>query len=278
MTLVRRLAEHALERHPARSATVIERRDEEETIRLLEGASVASATEIIQHLSPHYVTSVLQGMNPDRAAQLVGGLPVDSATRLVRRLDGTCQMAILERLELDRRSNIRSVLRFPPGSAGALMDPEVLALPQELTAREALQRVRKSADLARYNLYVVGHDQRLVGALNLRELLRAPGRDTLADLMTRDPHRLSAMADRASLITHPGWKEVHSLPVVDDAGAYLGAVRYKTLRGIEEEFMSSRREDAEAGAAFGQIITAGARGLLDAISGAAPVRAREEKW
>jgi magnesium transporter len=270
MTLIRRLADEVLERYPDRAATVLERVGEAEGIRTLERGGADGAAMILQRLSPQYATGVLHGLRAERAAEILGGLPVDVATRMVRRLRDDTRQAILERLDPRFARSIQSVLRFPEGVAGALMDPDVLALPEQLSAREALSRVRAAAEFARYNVYVVDQAQSLVGALNLRELLLARGRTPLSELMVREPHRVQATADRASVMSHPGWRAVHSLPVVDEQGAYLGAIRYRTLRELEDELQASQRRDADAGAAIGQVIAAGARGLLDALAGPAP--------
>lgn len=274
MKLVSRLAQHALEKDPDRATLVLERLEESETARLLEQGGIAPGVAVLQRLSPHYGAAVLSGLDAERGARILGGLPADAAARVLRRVAPDVQESLLGHVEPKRARALQTLLRFREGTAGALMDPDVLALPHELSAREALQRVRKVPELARYNLYVVDPAQSLVGALNLRELLLARGRQTLAELMTRDPHRVNAAADRASVVAHPGWKEVHSLPVVDDAEAFLGAIRYRVVRRLEEEFLRARSEDIEASAAFGQVIAAGARGLLDAVSGA--VERREE--
>jgi hypothetical protein len=125
----------------------------------------------------------------------------------------------------------------------------------------------------------VDRDQRLVGAMTLRELLLAPGETPLASLMVSEPYRIRATDDRARVLSHPGWREVHSLPVVDDEGGYLGAIRYRTLREIEEELRSPDARDDSASSAFGELIAAGAGGLLDALvtSGRHPQRDTERR-
>lgn len=277
MKLVRRLAEHVLEQHPSRAVTALERLGEEETVHCLSRGRIEGAAAILRRLSPQYVTAVLRGVEPKRAASMLEALPNDTAARIVRRADAATLETILNELQPRVAQQIRTVLRFPEGSAGALMDPEIMALPQELSAREALQRVRKAPETTRYNVYVVDQEQRLVGAVNLRELLIARARSLLSDLMIRDPHRLRASADRATVIAHAGWKEVHALPVVDDADAYLGAIRYRVLRRLEEDLLAPRGSDMDTGAAMGQVISAGALGVLDALSGGSPPEPRGNK-
>ncbi|NNL65353.1 MAG: CBS domain-containing protein [Myxococcales bacterium] len=268
MSLMRKLAQHAIETHPTQATTVLERLDQTKVIGALERGSVASAATIVERLSPQFATAVVSGARPAVAARILEALPADAATRVVRRLDPDLQEALLEQIDAARARSIRSTLHFREGSAGALMDPDVLALPGELSVRDALRRLRKAPELARYNLYVVDETQRLVGAVNLRELMLARGSHLLVDVMARDPHRVVATADQATVIGHPGWRSVHALPVVDFADAFLGAIRYRVLRRLEEDLLAARSQDADTAAAFGQVISAGARGLIDALSGA----------
>jgi magnesium transporter len=274
MTLLRRLADHALEDHPTRAATVLERLGEDEVVAVLETTTDERAREILPCLTPRLASAVLERLDLDVAVRILGALDVETLARMLRRLEGTRQGAILERLPPRHARSLARLLRFPANTAGALMDPEVLALPMELTAREALARVREAPEDARYNLYVLQRD-RLVGALNLRELLIAPEEAGLADLMVRDPYRVLASDDRPTVLAHPGWRSVHALPVVDESGAYLGAIRYHTLRDLESELRAGQGGDTETSAAIGELIAAGARGLIDALGGVAPARARD---
>ena len=266
MTLIRRLADHALETQPGRAATALERLGTREAIAALQRSRLESAVSIVARLSPQSSSAVLEGLEPTRAANLLEGLSIDVAARLARRISRTHWAEISESLHARRARAIAAVLQFPERTAGALMDPDVLALPQELTSREALARVRVAARQAHYNLYVIDQTQRLVGALNLRELLSTDESTLLSELMTRNPHRLLATADRASVLNHPGWRKVHALPVVDRHDAYLGAVRYRALRALEDELLATSGLDADTGEAFGQVIAAGARGLLAAFT------------
>jgi magnesium transporter len=266
VTLVRRLADHFLEEHPDRAAAALERWAPAEIARAVDRGSAAHAGALLRRLSPQRAKATLMALEPKRGAQLLEAMEVGVAARLLRRLEHTRQTILLE--AMDRRARpLRSLLRFPEDSAGAWMDPEVLALHQDATAREALAQVRRSASLARYNLYVIDREQRLVGVLNLRELLLARPREPLSDRMVRDPDRLLAAADRSEILAHPGWQKVSSLPVVDDAGGYLGAIRYRTLRELEAQLLSRGRDD-DASAALSRLFLAGAGAFVEALTGA----------
>ena len=266
MALVSRLADALIQKRPARAAEVLEREAPEPAIALLARGNAKGAAEVLRRLSPTRVGEILTGLVPRRAASLLAALPLDAAARLLRHVDPALRSGILEHLDARRAQSLRSLMAFPADRAGALMDPEVLALPSMLRADEALHRVRERPDHARYNLYVLDDEARLVGALNLRELFLARPDELLGNLMKPSPQALGADADRATVVSHPGWREVHALPVVDADGHYLGAFRYRTLRELEEELLHGRRDDTSSATALGELFATGAAGLLDALA------------
>lgn len=272
MSLEQRLADQLVDRHPERAAVALELAGREGAASILARAKAEDAAAVMRRMSPQLAAAILEVLTAPRAAEVLEALPLDAAVRLIRRLSPGRADEAFENMARRRAGAVRSLLQFPEGSAGALMDPEVLALPETLSAREAVTRVREAPEQARYNVYIVDGQQRLVGAVNLRELLLATPRTRLADLMVREPLHLDARADRAAVVAHRGWREVHSLPVVDEQGGYLGAVRYRTLRGLEDELFRRGPTDADVRDSLGQLFSAGAGAVLDALSATAPKR------
>lgn len=269
MSLEARLARELTRKHPERAAAVLERLAVDDAALVLRRGEAEAAADLLARLSPSRAESLLARLDLARVTELFEALDHHAASRLARSLEPTRRDALLGELPASRAHALRNALRFPPNSAGALMDPEVLALPQDLEAREALDRVREQPERARYNLYVLDSEQKLVGALNLRELFLAEPSARLRDMMVASPRALTADLDRTQIAAHPGWREVHSLPVVDEEGVYLGALRYRTLREIEDLLMGGSHVDSRAPDALGELFAAGAGGLLGAITGSA---------
>jgi magnesium transporter len=270
MSLSQDLAASLLRSHPGRAALVLDSREPAGSVETLNQGGESEAAEVLRRLSPQRAQHVLASLPRPRAAALLARLELGEAARLMRPLDASLRGELEAKLEARRARALRALLSFREGTAGALMDPEVVALPQGLRAAEALERVRAEPQHARYNLYVIDEEQRLVGALNLRELFLAEPTRTLGELMVAAPQRLPADAESSQVVSHPGWKEVHALPVVDDQGRYLGAVRYRKLRELERALLSARRDDQSAASALGQLFAAGAGGLFEALGGSGP--------
>jgi Mg/Co/Ni transporter MgtE len=255
--------------HPDQAALVLDQHPTASGLDALSRAAVDDAAEVLRRLSPSRACEVVALLPTARAAGLLGALDLDHAARIARRLAPELWASIVALLDARHARALASLLAFREDTAGALMDPEVLALPARLTAAAALARVRNEPDHARYNLYVVDEDGRLLGALNLRELLLARPETPLADLMVHDPLHLGAEASRAEVVSHPGWREVHSLPVVDATGHYLGALRYRTLRDLEDELLRRSQADTPPSRAFGELLAVGVAGALEALAGVA---------
>jgi len=272
MGLESRMAEELIRSRPERAAAVLESLGVEAAAALLARQEGAPAGAVLGAMAPHAAGALLGALPPKRAAECLEALELDVAARLLRRAPGRAE-TLLAAMAPRRGRALVALLGFGEGTAGALMDPEVLALPVDLTAEEALAQVRQAADRARYNLYVLERDGRLAGVLNLRELLLAPPRTRLGDAMVRDPYRVPADASEAAVRAHPGWREVHALPVVDAGGRYLGAIRYRTLQELERGAPGGGREAGDTAAALGDLFAAGARGLLEALAGGERTRA-----
>jgi magnesium transporter len=270
MRIRRSLAEGLVASHPDEAANVLEALDAAEAAAFLATLEPPLAAGVLLRTTAHPATAILAELERARAARVVTKLPVDVAAAYLRRLPAEGVEGILSDLAPGRARSIRSLLRFREGTAGALMDPEVLALPADLTVRDAVERVRKSAEKARYNLYVVDREDVLVGVFNLRELLLAPTRRPLEEIMQSDVMRVSAELSWRALVDHPGWREVHALPVVDAGGTYLGAVRYRTLRQLEARLRAPTDPGDVTARTLGELFSMGLTGAIEALAAASP--------
>ena len=152
-------------------------------------------------------------MEPDNAADIVRALAEDGRSGVLAGLP----------LELSRR--IGEMLTYPEGSAGRLMRTSVLSFHKDMTAGEVIARLRaKTTKRAHSYAYVVGPEHRLLGVLNMRDLLMAQPDQTLKTLM-REVISVPAFAGREDLIYLAREKNYIFIPVVDAHGRLIGAVR-----------------------------------------------------
>jgi Mg/Co/Ni transporter MgtE len=175
-------------------------------------------------------------------------------------------------------SGLALLLRFPEHTAGALMDPEVLSLPKDITVADALDRVRYSGARIFYYVYVIDRERRLAGVANLRELIEAHEDKLLEEVMHVHVTRLSVHADFIAMRAHPGWLEYYALPVIDDHGVLVGVLRYRTLRATAPADVASLAgSPLAASLALGELYWSTLGQLLQTVWPAANPRSPEKR-
>lgn len=268
MSLEHDLAVAFLESHPRDAALALERlvpAQRAAAVRALPAPAVAPA---LREMVAPDAADCLERLPPARATAILDALDVDAAVPILRRLPSATGDRLLETLPARTRDAVARVLRHPPGSAGALMDPTVPALPEDILISEARVRLRRESRGLLYYLYVVNREQLLVGVLDIAELMQSRSREPISSVMHRDVERLAAWTPAAALLTHPGWRRFHAMPVVDDAGRLLGAIRYQTLRRLEQEAdrTTATRPTGATVAALGELFHLGMAGLIEGVS------------
>ena len=251
--------------HPAQASRILEAMPTSEAADALAALPVDASSSLLPYLVPLSAARLLALLDPERAARELSATRRDTAAAILRAMQQAPRSTVLASLQPAARSALAPLLRYSEGTAGALMDPEVLSVVETVSAGEALERLRASSQHALYYVYVVDDDQKLVGVVNIRELMGARPDELLALQATREVESLSARARSDSIVAHPGWKRFHALPVVDSNGRFLGVIRYESVRELEGRLLEMGVEDqgAETAAALGELYALGLRGLFE---------------
>lgn len=145
------------------------------------------------------------------------------------------------------------------------MDPAVLSLDQNMSVAAALEQLRQSPAHALYYLYVLRENRELMGVANMKELMIARPEQLVGMIAVHNVESISVRASWESIVLHPAWKRFHTLPVVDADGRFVGALRYESVRQLEERWIETRAEDhsAETASALGELFGLGLRSLFE---------------
>jgi magnesium transporter len=218
-----------------------------EAARVLEKACAATSASVLSHCPPRVIAETLRQTDPSEAAAVLKRLPTEltpgvlselsagAAALMLRPLDPPERERLLAAAPEETTRPLRTALFHPEGTAGSMMDSNILALPSEISAGEARQRVRRRARPTGNYLYVVDEDRRPVGVIGLGELVLASPKVSLASLMRSAVARISARAGANTILGHPGWRGLHALPVVDSKGVLVGVLRRETCERLREE-------------------------------------------
>lgn len=227
-----------VERDPAAAAHMLETMEEGEAVSILKALSpqlcaevfphleVSQAATLIKEVSPEFFEAVVQRMRPEQAATILINLP--------RELRKT----VLARLPDGVKRELQELLVYPENSAGRIMTTDYLAFHEDVNVKDAIQRIRALAsrqDAASY-AYVVDEANRLVGVLNMRDLLLASGEAELRSIVKRDVFVADGFMGREELAHELSKRRFFAAPVVDAERRLLGVVKTERLLGdVQEE-------------------------------------------
>ena len=169
--------------HPVDLATIIDQLAPRDRAGVLASLDDEQAADAIESMEPDTQVEVLEDLTPERAADILEEMSPDDAADLVADLSEEARAEILTHMEPDEAEELGELLAYPEDSAGGIMTTEFIAVSEELTAAETIERLRELEPDAEtiYYLYVTDPDGRLVGVLSLRDLIvvaagRAPAR------------------------------------------------------------------------------------------------------
>jgi magnesium transporter len=229
------LAGAFLASHPRDAARVLDQADAETGATVLSRHSPQIIAETLRQMDPAVAAAVLASLPAELTRKALSELSLDAAVLMLRPLGPTEREQLLAAAPDETASSLRAALFHPEGTAGSMMDSNMLALPSEISAGEARERVRRRSRQTGNYLYVVDVDRKPVGVLSLGELMRASPKATLASLMRTSVARISARADTNMILAHRGWRELHALPVVDSKGVLVGVLRRETYERLRED-------------------------------------------
>jgi len=208
---------------------------------LLESASAEEETEILGRVraDPELEADVFEELDEDLATRLLGArtdfeiaevlarMRADDAADAIAELPQQRRQPVLDLLPAGPRQKVLTLMGFASASAGGLMGVDFIALPEMVTVRAALARVRESPLLqpeALTSVHAVDVGGCLAGVARLVTLVQGDPDAALIEVCDTDPVRVGADTDITEVAVLMTDYNLITIPVVDDANRLLGVI------------------------------------------------------
>ena len=233
------LREVAEELHPATVAEFSEGLDDAEIWRLLDAVPVERQSEIFPYYPMPRQVELFKAADRPHLGPLLESMASDHRDDLLRELDPGFVEEILPLGAKAERPDIRMLLSCPEGSAGSMMTTEYASLPAEITAGEAISRLRSQAPNSEsiYYIYVLDPERRLLGFVSLRDLILARPTALVSELMQKDVIGVRVEEPREHVVEKLARFDFIAIPVIDDRGRLVGIITH-------DDVLDAVRQDA----------------------------------
>ncbi len=196
-----------------------------EAIEVYEYLDSSVQQSLIEEFKRQEVLDVVDKMSPDDRARLFDELPAKVVSRL------------LAQLSPEERRATALLLGYNPDTAGRIMTPEYIALKENWTINQALERIRNLANVSEtvYYLYVTDVARRLTGILSLRNLVMAQPDQQVGDIMVRELVYVQTDTDQEEVVRIIQRYDFLAVPVVDAEQRLVGIVTVDDVIDILEQ-------------------------------------------
>jgi magnesium transporter len=223
--------------HAADAASFIGTLEPVQAWRVLDLMPLAKQAVVYGYLPRDRQVELARAAPRGKLARIVTEMPADERADLFNELTDEEQEALLPALAHAEREDIRKLAGYEEGTAGAIMTSDYATLSPELSAAEALEVLRREAPDKEtiYRAYVTGPDRRLIGSVRLQDLILAPARSKVSQIMEANPIAVHVDEDQEEVARKIAKYDVIALPVLDADDRMVGIVTYDDALDVLQE-------------------------------------------
>jgi magnesium transporter len=201
-------------------------KDDEKIAELLSELSSELQANIMESLGKEKASGILEEMDTDEAADFLGEITPQESREL------------LDLMPKEEAEEIKELLKYEENTAGSIMNNEFVALPEDLTAEEAINKIRELSPEAEtiYYVYIADKREKLIGVISLRDLIMANPKAKISEFMEEDVISVLDTEDQetaARIIAD--YDFFLAIPVIDRKGTLLGIITVDDIIDVLQE-------------------------------------------
>lgn len=230
------LNQHFLLDYPADAAAKIEQLPTAEVAEILSEQPVHVLRVLWPHLLPATADELLPLLDETLLQQLLMELdPPDCITQL-NRLDKDDHDRCMNLLPEGYQKQLQQLMVYPAGTAGRLMDVQMLIFRPEMTVIDALNKLRQLKQRDRHQIVLADSQQHLKGIVEIQEIALAEGDTLLSDLAHAPRATISPFDADDEVAQRMKQFNLELLPVIDINQRLIGVIRHAALiKALQEE-------------------------------------------
>jgi len=170
---------------PADIAELLVELDEKERVLIFRVLTRELATDTFEYLDTDTQMELIKALGNEEVANILNEMDPDDRTALFEEFPAAALQKYLELLTPEEKKTAITLLGYPEGSIGRLMTPDFLAVKDDMNIAEVLNYTRK---FGKYKetlnvIYVVDEKGKLIGSLDIRDVLLAPDDTKVKELV-----------------------------------------------------------------------------------------------
>lgn len=200
--------------------------DKESVIIVFRLLAKEKAGETFSHMESDMREKLINDFTDKELRNVLDELFMDDTVDLIEEMPSNVVPKILRAIPKEDRKIVNELLKYPEDSAGSIMTTEFIDLKEDMTAEEALKRVRKIAIDSEtiYTCYVLNTERILKGIINIKDILLSKKDDKIGTMMETNIISVNTLEDQEEVAKKFDKYDYFALPVVDYENRLVGII------------------------------------------------------
>jgi magnesium transporter len=226
--------------HPSDIADILEDLGKKSSMSVFSSLDEEKAADVLEELETHAQIHIVENLPVNKAADVLEKMPADEVADILDELEDEKAELLLKEMDTESSQEVRELLEYPDNSVGSLMSTDFISFKPGTTVEEVIEelRLKKPEPSELYNLFVTEKNDELIGTFNLRDLVIAPPKSLVSNIMRKEPVFLydnQKVEDIAELVSK---YNLLAVPVVDSNDQLQGMV---VVDDVVEDLINRRR-------------------------------------
>ena len=229
--------------------SIFEALDEKDMIIIFRLLNKEEAAEIFAELDADLQEKLINSFSDAELKYVVDNLFMDDTVDLIEEMPSNVVKRILKNVNEKDRKVINEILNYPDDCAGSIMTTEFVDLKEDMTVDDAFAKIKKIGLKKEtvYNCYVLDKNRKLLGVIDIKDLLIADRTEKIKELMDENIITVTTLDDKEDVAKIFDKYDYVALPVVDKEFRLVGIVTVDDAIDVMKEEAS---EDFEKMAAI----------------------------
>ena len=207
-------------------AALIEELDDGDDLAAMRLLPLHDQAELLGYLRPRAQIGLATRIPRRELVALMTAMSHDERADLYKQLDEEAQEAILPAFTKAEREDLRRLAAYEEWTVGSVMTSDYATLKPEMSSTQAIEALRMQAIEAEtiYSAYIIDEDRKLIGVIELRDLLTARPRQRVSEVMDTEPVWVRADEEQEEAARLVARYDLLALPVLDNNDRLVGIV------------------------------------------------------
>lgn len=233
------LKENIHEIHPVDLADILEELDQEQRLAVFDQLDTEHASDTLEEVEPRVQRELINSMRKERVAELINDMSPAQAADIMAILPAAEADELLRLINKDSASKVQQIIDEHNENILLFAAQRCIKLPPGEKVRDVMSDYRELArnkDVIMY-VYVTDAADKLLGVIDLHELIEADPEQILADIMTTNVIALNAKDTLREAVELFARYSFRAIPVVDDADKLMGIVPFRDIKGLKHRLI-----------------------------------------